>query len=149
MTSAGLRLGKTGVGSHGRRVSTNREWSKDHYFLPGGGSLPEETPEETVRREVKEELAREICIVGQIGRAIQYFHAEGQDYRMEAVFFAGKLGDEVVGTGEHELCWLQVGQIEEGFYHESHAWAIREQIGRTREVKLDRRTTFPQSARST
>jgi 8-oxo-dGTP diphosphatase len=28
------------------------------YFLPGGGSLPGETPEDTVLREVREEVGR-------------------------------------------------------------------------------------------
>ena len=99
---------------------------KRHYFLPGGGSLDEETPEQTVRREVREELAREVSIIGQIGKAIQYFCADRQHYRMEAVFFAGGFAGEAAGIGEHELSWLEVEQIEGCVYHESHAWAVRQ-----------------------
>jgi 8-oxo-dGTP pyrophosphatase MutT (NUDIX family) len=33
------------------------------FFLPGGGSLPEETAEETVRREIREELARSVRLM--------------------------------------------------------------------------------------
>ncbi len=106
---------------------------KSHYFLPGGGSLAEETPEETVTREVREELAREVGIIGRIGKAVQYFYAEGQHYRMEAVFFAGEFIGEATGIGEHELCWLEVEQIEADFYHKSHVWAVRQLRGSKRQ----------------
>jgi 8-oxo-dGTP pyrophosphatase MutT (NUDIX family) len=43
--------------------------------LPGGGSLPGETPEETVVREVREELARSVRLVSKIGEATQFFYA--------------------------------------------------------------------------
>jgi 8-oxo-dGTP diphosphatase len=48
--------------------------SDGRCFLPGGGSLPDETPEQTIRREVREELAREIRLLQPLGTAIQYFH---------------------------------------------------------------------------
>ena len=93
------------------------------YFLPGGGSLPGETPEQTVRREVREELAREVRIVRQIGEAIQYFYADGRQYRMEATFFAAEFSSDAGGVGEHELYWLDKAEMEGAFFHGSHAWA--------------------------
>lgn len=96
------------------------------YFLPGGGSLPGETPEQTLRREVSEELAREVRIVRQIGEAVQYFYADRQHYRMEATFFAAEFSSDASGAGEHEMCWLEAEQMERAFYHQSHAWAGRQ-----------------------
>jgi 8-oxo-dGTP diphosphatase len=99
---------------------------KSHYFLPGGGSLAEETPEQTAMREVREELACELRIISQIGKAVQFFQADGQNYRMEAVFFEGELIGVISETAEYELCWLDVGQIGEGFYHKCQVWAVKQ-----------------------
>ena len=99
---------------------------KSGYFLPGGGSLPTETPEQTLRREVNEELATEVRIVRRIGEAIQYFYADGQHYRMEAAFFAVEFSSDASGAGEHELYWLEPEEVERAFYHPSHAWAGRQ-----------------------
>ena len=103
-------------------------------FLPGGGSLAGETPEETVRREVREELAREVRIVGRVGRAVQYFRADGRHYRMEAVFFAAEFAGEAAGAGEHELLWLAPSESPGAFFHECHAWAIKPGVRREREA---------------
>jgi 8-oxo-dGTP diphosphatase len=96
------------------------------YFLPGGGSLAGETREQTVAREVREELAREVRIVRRIGEVVQYFCADGQDYRMEAVFFAAEFASEASGVGEHELYWLEREQLQRAFFHKSHAWACEQ-----------------------
>ena len=94
------------------------------YFLPGGGSLAGETAEQTIKREVKEELGREVRIVSQIGEAVQYFYADGQHYRMEAIFFAAEFISEAMGVCEHELEWVELRGMEGEFYHQSHAWAV-------------------------
>ncbi len=47
--------------------------------LPGGGSLPGETPEQTLVREVREELARSVRLVRRIGEATQFFYAADDD----------------------------------------------------------------------
>ena len=95
-------------------------------FLPGGGSLPGETPEETVRREVREELARDVRLIREIARAVQYFRADDQHYRMEAVFFAAEFIGEPTGAGEHELHWLNVSETAHAFFHQCHAWAVNQ-----------------------
>ena len=97
---------------------------KRHYFLPGGGALPDETPEQTVVREVREELARELRDLRQLGQAVQYFVADETHYRMEAVFFAAEFATEADGVGEHELEWLDVAQAAASFFHQCHVWAI-------------------------
>ena len=53
-----------------------------HYFLPGGGSLSNETPEATIHRELREELARDVKLIRKIGEAIQYFSAGEEYYRI-------------------------------------------------------------------
>ena len=99
----------------------------DKYFLPGGGSLPNEGPGDTILREVREELARNARLVCRIGEAVQYFYAatEKRHYRMRAVFFTAELTDESSEFAEHDLCWLPVAEAERAFFHQSHAWAAR------------------------
>lgn len=104
-----------------RRIAAVKGTGK--YFLPGGGSLPDETHEQTVAREIREELAREVRIVRRIGEAVQYFYAGGHNYRMEAMFFQAEFASEPSGAGEHELYWLASGEFDQGFFHQCHAWA--------------------------
>jgi 8-oxo-dGTP pyrophosphatase MutT (NUDIX family) len=103
--------------------------SQQNRFLPGGGSLPGEAPEDTVVREVREELARGVRLIRRIGEATQYFYSTADDrhYRMRAVFFTGEFTDGPCGgTGEHELDWLPVAEVEHAFFHACHAWAVRQ-----------------------
>jgi 8-oxo-dGTP diphosphatase len=98
------------------------------HFLPGGGSLPGESPEETVGREVCEELGLRLRLLHGLGEATQYFYSSDDDrhYKMTAVFFAGQFTDEVCGgTAEHQLDWLPVAEIARACFHECHAWAVR------------------------
>jgi 8-oxo-dGTP diphosphatase len=95
------------------------------YFLPGGGSLSNETPEDTVRREVREELGSEVSIRRRIGEAIQYFSADDVNYRMHANFFRADLEGEPTGVGEYEPEWLSVEEVEELFFHQCHVWAVK------------------------
>src|SRR5438552_19103042 len=72
--------------------------------LPGGGSLPGESPEETLAREVREELARSVELVDKIGEATQFFYAAEEDchFQMLGVFFLAEFPDEPDDQGEHE-----------------------------------------------
>ena len=96
--------------------------------LPGGGSLPGESPEETLVREVREELARNVRLVRRIGQATQFFYAADEDcyYKMLGVFFLAEFPDEPNGKGEHELFWLPLPEAAGAFFHKSHAWATRQ-----------------------
>jgi len=98
--------------------------SRKGYFLPGGGSLPGEVPEETVLREVREELGRSAQILGSLGKAIQYFSAEGKAFKMHTIFFSVDLADDPSDNGEHELYWLPIAEVDGAFFHRSHEWAI-------------------------
>src|SRR3954447_135668 len=71
--------------------------SKKGHFLPGGGSLPGEAPEDTVQREVREELGRGARLLGKLGEAVQYFPADGKQFKMHAVFFTAEFTDEPSG----------------------------------------------------
>lgn len=96
------------------------------YFLPGGGSLPDEQPAETIRREVVEELARTVSLLLKIGEAIQYFSAGEEHYRMRAVFYAAEFTGVHEGKAEYDLAWLNLKEAEETFFHECHVWAVRQ-----------------------
>jgi ubiquinone/menaquinone biosynthesis C-methylase UbiE/GrpB-like predicted nucleotidyltransferase (UPF0157 family)/8-oxo-dGTP pyrophosphatase MutT (NUDIX family) len=93
--------------------------------LPGGGSLPGETPEETLVREVREELARGVRLVSKIGEVTQFFYAADENchYKMLGVFFLAEFPDEPNGQGEHELFWLPLAEAAGAFFHECHTWA--------------------------
>lgn len=98
------------------------------FFLPGGGCLPGESAEETVRREGREELAASVRLIRRIGTATQYFYAADDDrhYKMSAVFFLAEFTDGPAGKGEHDLSWLSPAEAEGAFFHDSHAWAVRQ-----------------------
>ena len=97
---------------------------KQHYFLPGGGSLPNETPEATIHRELREELARDVKLIRKIGAATQYFSVGEKHYRMQAVFYRAEFISEPEGEAEHELTWLVPQKIAGQFFHQCHEWAI-------------------------
>jgi 8-oxo-dGTP diphosphatase len=99
------------------------------YFLPGGGSLPDEAPEDTVAREVSEELARSVRLIRNLGEATQYFYSTDDErhYKMVANFFAGEFTDEATADAvEHELSWLAETEVEQACFHACHAWAVHQ-----------------------
>ena len=103
--------------------------SGQKHFLPGGGSLPGETPEATVVREVHEELSRPMRLLHRLGEATQYFYSADDDrhYKMLAVFFAGEFTDKAyIGAGEHQMDWLPVTEVAQACFHECHAWAVHQ-----------------------
>jgi 8-oxo-dGTP diphosphatase len=95
------------------------------WFLPGGESLPDESPEETVAREVLEELGRDVNVLGGIGEGIQYFYSSDDScwYRMTAVFFAGEL---LGAERPHEASWAWTDPRANApqFFPPCHVWAI-------------------------
>lgn len=103
--------------------------------LPGGGSLPGESPGETLGREVREELALSVRLLRRIGEARQFFYAADEDchYDMLAVFFLANFPDKPSGQGEHELFWLPLTEAARAFFHESHAWAAQQGLGASTE----------------
>jgi ADP-ribose pyrophosphatase YjhB (NUDIX family) len=104
-------------------------YSGQKQFLPGGGCLLDESPEKTIEREVREELARSVRLLRRLGEATQYFYSPADDrhYKMLAIFFAGEFTDDACGkTGEHQLGWLPVPEVERACFHQCHAWAIRQ-----------------------
>ena len=45
---------------------------------------------------------------------------------LHAVFFLAEFVGEPHGGGEHPLCWLPAVEAEASFFHECHAWAVRQ-----------------------
>jgi 8-oxo-dGTP pyrophosphatase MutT (NUDIX family) len=113
-----------------RRQARDGEFRAEH-FLPGGGSRPGETPEESVAREVHEELGQRLHLLRPLGEATQYFFSADDDrhYEMRATFFTGEFtGVESDSTGDHQLDWLPVTEPDLAFFHECHAWAVRQAL---------------------
>ena len=92
-------------------------------FLPGGGTLPGESPEWTVLREIEEECGCAARIIQPLGEATQYFRSTSGWYQMLATFYVAQFEGDPAGSGEHELIWLSPGEANR-FYHECHAWAV-------------------------
>lgn len=97
---------------------------KQQFFLPGGGSLLNETLEATIHRELREELAREVNIIRKLGEAIQYFSVGEEHYRMHATFYRAEFISAPTGEAEHELFWLAPQAVAGQFFHQCHEWAI-------------------------
>ena len=114
------------VGSDGKIAMVK---GRQKYFLPSGGSLPDEAPEDTVAREVSEELARGVRLIRSLGEATQYFYStdDNRHYKMRAAFFVGEFTDEpIADAAEHELSWLVDTEVEQASFHACHAWAVRQ-----------------------
>src|SRR3954471_1515657 len=111
------------IRDHAGRVAVVR--GKAAFWLPGGGTLPGETPEETIPREVREELGRAARLLGKVGGAVQFFHAadDGCWYEMTATFFRAEFVSEPIEAAEHELLWLDASEEGALFFHACHAWA--------------------------
>lgn len=93
-------------------------------FLPGGGCELEESPEEALARELREETGHELVSFAYRSTAIQHFAADGVSYRMTATFYAAALGEQVAEP-EEELLWVDPVKGSEPWYHDCHAWAVR------------------------
>jgi len=104
-------------------------------FLPGGGSLPGETPEVTLQREVMEECGRAIKISREIGEAIEYLYApkHGVYYQIHSTFFNARFVDgEVLQHEEkHTFAWLSAIESRQHFQRPSQAWAIEQFVNNT------------------
>jgi len=119
------------VDDHGRiAVVEGATSGSNRYWLPGGGCESDGSPEEGIEREVEEELGRRISSVERFGEAVQVFYAEADRcwFRMNAVFVRGELGDELATRAEATVDWLDPAHACRGFYHSSHAWAVRQCI---------------------
>jgi len=101
---------------------------RDKYWLPGGGSRDGEAADATVLREVREELGRDVRLIEEIGKAIQYFHAseENCSYEMEATFFRAELVAGRKEPAEHEFSYLRLSSVTTAFFHQCHEWAIEQ-----------------------
>jgi len=105
------------------------------FFLPGGGSAPDETPQVTLHREIMEECGRAIQIGPKLGKAIEYIYAgnEGVYYRLCSTFFEATFMDGQVEHSEdnHVLVWLSAPEAIHRLQRQSQAWAVQQLVSRT------------------
>jgi 8-oxo-dGTP diphosphatase len=106
-------------------------------FLPGGGISPNETPQETLHREIMEECGRAIQIGPELGKAIDYIHAENEGvyYQILSTFFEATFMDGQVEPPEddHLLVWLSASDAIQNLQRQSQAWAVQQLVSSTDE----------------
>lgn len=99
------------------------------YFLPGGGQEPGETPQEALRREVLEECGYSLQMGPRLGEAREYLYAAGEEtyYQIQAVFYAGHLGQRVAESCEpdHRLAWLEATTAIHRLHSRAQAWTVQ------------------------
>ena len=105
------------------------------FFLPGGGSAPDETPQVTLHREIMEECGRAIQIGPKLGIAIEYIYAknEGVYYQLCSTFFEAMFMDGQVEHPEdnHMLVWLSAPEAIQRLQRQSQAWAVHQLVSST------------------
>ncbi|HLO14522.1 MAG TPA: NUDIX domain-containing protein [Anaerolineales bacterium] len=110
------------------------------FFLPGGGSAPDETPQATLHREIMEECGRLIQIGSELGKAIEYIYAKKQGvyYQICSTFFEAMFMDgEVVPHEEkHILVWLSASQAIQHLQRQAQVWAVRQLLRGTKSLIL-------------
>ena len=104
-------------------------------FLPGGGSLLDETPQATLHREVMEECGRVIQIGREIGKAMEYIYASkhGVYYQIQSTFFNATFmdGDVLQHEEKHIFAWLSAIEAMQHFQRPSQAWAVQQFVNIT------------------
>ena len=101
-------------------------------FLPGGGIEADESAEEAVLRESLEECGRPLEIIRTIGEAIQYCHWETGPFRAHHRFFEARFQGPASQPGEYQLSWVHIDEACRWFRYESHVWAVRTLLARSR-----------------
>ena len=133
-----LRPGGYGVvlGVEGRIavVATSRG-----AFLLGGGLEGSEMPRQALVREAREECGCTLKIGARIGVADEMLFAKREKtyFRKRSTFFAATVlvHDAALATEpDHALVWLPVGEALRRLVHESHRWAVRRCVRRSKKA---------------
>ena len=102
------------------------------FFLPGGGSVLDETPQIALHREIMEECGRAIQIGPALGKAMEYIYAknEGVYYQICSTFFQATFIDDQVEQLEdgHKLVWLSTSEAIQHIQRQSQAWAVQQLV---------------------
>jgi 8-oxo-dGTP diphosphatase len=116
-----------------RRIATLRVGTA--FFLPGGGTEPDETPQLTLQREIMEECGRAIKIGRELGNATEYMYARDEEvyYLIRSTFFEARfLGGRVQGHEDHHvLTWLPAAEAIRRLRRRSQAWAVQQVVSST------------------
>ena len=101
-------------------------------FLPGGGIEVDESPEEALLRESLEECGRPLEVIAAVGRAIQYCHGEKGPFRAQHRFFEAQFQGPATQQGEYQSSWVHIDEAYRWFRYESHVWAVRTLLARSK-----------------
>jgi 8-oxo-dGTP diphosphatase len=110
--------------------------SRDGTFLPGGGVEAGEIPEEAIRRETLEECGLIVRPAHWVTRAVQYAYSasERAHFEKRSTFMECAIEgtDHTRLQAGHELFWVDEEMATRTLTHESHGWAVRRWMRRTR-----------------
>ena len=99
------------------------------YFLPGGGIDSGETEVDALKREIIEEIGYQVSVLAEIGEAVEYIKASGDEkyYQIRSRFYKVQI-DSKIGEGiekDHRLVWLWQGDAFQLLMRQSQVWAVQ------------------------
>jgi 8-oxo-dGTP pyrophosphatase MutT (NUDIX family) len=92
------------------------------FYLPGGGTHPQESTEATLRREVREETGYDVVTAVSIGTARQ-FVGSGIN-KIETFFLVSVEGDLAQHESDHLPFWIPIDDAILAMAEEAQAWAL-------------------------
>ena len=99
------------------------------YFLPGGGIDSGETEVDALKREIIEEIGYEVSVLAEMGAAVEYITASGDEkhYQILSKFYQVQL-ESKIGEGiekDHRLVWLSQKDAFRLLTRQSQVWAVQ------------------------
>lgn len=104
-------------------------WTDEHYVLPGGEMVQNESDIECLQRKIKEEIGANIEVGCHLGNAADYYYSprDSQYVRNEGDFYLGKLSRQEEHHN-HMFEWMSPNEAIEKLWLDHQKWAVQEGV---------------------